>query len=253
MLGVDLMKKTFFIVGAMLLIIVGMLSIIYIKSNSSESIFSEETVVHESIRGETYNELVIVSGNFFDLRLEIYTDFGVDSNSSIVFDDVNVEALTEEYNALKVMKREPRIYLADSIEEVVGDVISNLNGYDMRLIKSANVSIFEVQGSINELQNNGPYTKRIIEAFNSVTYYENSKIYQLVDPSGNIYVMYTATVEVVNDNLSELDELGNLLNLPDNWTYQVVTLDEDLVIYNDGTMTLINDDLNNTYQLVTNP
>ena len=57
--------------------------------------------------------------------------------------------------------------------------------------------------------------------------------------------------QFVDTNLSydDLEDLGERLALPAGWRYRTRMLDADLDVTADGTATVIQDELQNTYQL----
>jgi hypothetical protein len=58
-----------------------------------------------------------------------------------------------------------------------------------------------------------------------------AEVYELVSPTGSVYVMQSASLGVDPDNtVDQLPTLGERLSLPEGWTYRVRTLEEDLVM-----------------------
>ncbi len=74
-------------------------------------------------------------------------------------------------------------------------------------------------------------------------------MYELVPPTGPSYVMQSFAHIV--DNTLTIDSLASLadrLRLPSGWRYQVRNLEQDMVLRTTGQITVIQDDLQNTYQ-----
>ena len=75
----------------------------------------------------------------------------------------------------------------------------------------------------------------------------------LVAPDGKTYIMQ-ARSQIVDKALEEADlpKLGDRLELPAGWRYEVTTLDAPLKVLSDGrgVATVIQDELQNTYQRI---
>jgi hypothetical protein len=50
--------------------------------------------------------------------------------------------------------------------------------------------------------------------------------------------------------MASLDDLGTRLKLPHGWSYQTLMPTQDLILETNGTATVLQDDLLNTYQRV---
>jgi hypothetical protein len=85
-----------------------------------------------------------------------------------------------------------------------------------------------------------------------------TEVYELVSPTGSVYVMQSASLGVDPDNtVDQLPTLGERLSLPEGWTYRVRTLEEDLVMPvtfdDDPPNMIVLDEFENNYQLVRTP
>ena len=78
-------------------------------------------------------------------------------------------------------------------------------------------------------------------------------VFILDDPEGNPRVMHAYSL-IVDPNLKydSLNDLGSRLKLPPGWKFRVKVLDQDLTIRAvDGIAHILQDDLQNTYDLCT--
>ena len=98
-----------------------------------------------------------------------------------------------------------------------------------------------------------PYTEREVARDTVFGFDAGSEVYELVAPDGTTYVMQ-ARSQIVDRDLEEADlpTLGDRLQLPDGWRYEVKVLDAPLDVLSDdrGVATVLQDELQNTYQRV---
>lgn len=96
---------------------------------------------------------------------------------------------------------------------------------------------------------NAAYVPRTVARDTAFAFFAGSEIYELVGPDGAVYVMQSFA-QIVDPTLTEagLPGLGARLALPTGWRYQVRTLAAPLVVRATGAATVVQDDLQNTYQ-----
>jgi len=86
------------------------------------------------------------------------------------------------------------------------------------------------------------------------TYFANNLIFQLLDPSGNLYVMqsYARFVDpnLTYENLQNVDYMTSELDLPAGWRYSVAQLAEQFDNNSEGNAILVQDALGNSYMQV---
>jgi hypothetical protein len=86
------------------------------------------------------------------------------------------------------------------------------------------------------------------------TYFANNLIFQLLDPSGNLYVMqsYARFIDpnLTYENLQDVDYMNGQLDLPEDWSYSVAQLAQQFDNISEGNAILLQDDLGNSYMMV---
>lgn len=75
------------------------------------------------------------------------------------------------------------------------------------------------------------------------------KVYELIDPKKNVYVMQSYTDAMAPLTLKKLDYIGKYNQLPEGWKYRVRTLKKDLNLTAAGNTSIVNDYFRNTYQI----
>jgi hypothetical protein len=66
-----------------------------------------------------------------------------------------------------------------------------------------------------------------------MVYDSGKKVYELVDPDGNAYVLQARASSVSMDDLDNLGE--KMKSLPQGWTYRARRLDDQLILDADST------------------
>jgi hypothetical protein len=86
------------------------------------------------------------------------------------------------------------------------------------------------------------------------TYFTNNLIFQLLDPSGNLYVMqsYARFVDpnLTYENLQDVAYMTGELDLPAGWNYSVEQLTQEFDNISAGNAVLVQDTLGNSYMMV---
>ena len=102
-----------------------------------------------------------------------------------------------------------------------------------------------------------PYTEITVGRTTEWVFDRGREVYELVAPDGGVYVLQSASQHVDPDlTLDKLPTLGERLQLPDGWRYQVRTLDRDLVVraQRGGTKAhIVFDEYENNFQRVDDP
>ena len=99
-----------------------------------------------------------------------------------------------------------------------------------------------------------PYVQSFVVRDATWTYYTNSLIYKLLDPSGNVYVMQSyARFENSNLTLNDLKNatyMTSLMGMPPGWSYSVEVLTQPFDNVSTGNAIVIQDKLANSYMMV---
>jgi len=86
------------------------------------------------------------------------------------------------------------------------------------------------------------------------TYFANNLIFELLDPSGNLYVMqsYARFVDptLTYNELQDVAYMNSVLNLPTGWSYSVEQLTQQFDNLSTGNAIILQDDLGSSYMMV---
>jgi hypothetical protein len=195
------------------------------------------------VRNARYCEFFVVERDGADVRGKVYNTLGLNDCPCDVWSAVDTDRLKTELGALVVTRNGPRYFMMDGIAtRSVSTEVVTLEGLTMRLAAVVRIAP-------SQLSSHKPYVETTIERTTEYTFLAGKPVYELVPPDGPSYVLQSYA-QIVDESLSiaSLDGLADRLHLPDGWSYRVRTLEQDLVLRTSGAITVIQDDLENTYQ-----
>ena len=198
-----------------------------------------------SMRGVRYGEVLAVYASDGGFRAEVYGTQLLNDCPQELWDKLDADAIAADLGALLVKLNGPRHWVLDGLGTkvaVLEPVLKDFSGLLTRRI--AEVELGDDPTQI-------PYTVRHVNRGAIFFFDAGSLVYELIDPDGLAYVMQAYCVGV-DPSLTEerLEGLGDLLELPEGWSYRTRVLDEELIIdTSDHLATVIQDELENTYTL----
>lgn len=205
--------------------------------NSSDERFPE------GLRDVRYCEVLLLSQDAGEYRADVWNTLGLNECPQDQWDALDGPAIAEERGALLALLNGPRFWTLDTIVSDIEQDTTTTFG-DLEMFLAATVDL----GS--ELPEQTPYTERSVVRETIFRFDAGTEVHQLTDPDGQAYVMqaYSHAVDGTQA-LDTLSGLGDRLDLPEGWTFSTRTLDEDLDLVSlDGVATVIQDELQNTYQ-----
>ena len=211
----------------------------------------------DGVRGRRYTEIFLIDADAATGRLiaAIYNTSGLndpagtgDSCPQQLVDQLDVEALKEEYGVLAAFVNGPRLWTLDWMEGMSGTE-RDFSGLKARWVMWLDVpNEAGAQGSV-------PYTPMTGRRDTSLGINAGSPAFSFDDPDGQSWVMKSASL-MVDPSLTYggLSALGDRLQPPPGWRFRTVVLDSDLVLTpHDGTARIVQDELGNTYDQVGGP
>jgi hypothetical protein len=205
-----------------------------------------DTATTDSSRGSRYCELlgVHIVGLFpLAIQAEVWGTQRLNDCPAEEWATVDPGEARAELGAIAVIVNGPRFGLVDegSVDAIPDTGIRLFGELEMQHIATLllEASVFRSQY----------YDEDSVERDTTFVYRVGSEIYQLTSPEGAVYTMISYT-QLVDATLTEADlaGLGERLDLPEGWTYESRVLDADLELRAAGLATVIQDELQNTYQ-----
>ena len=190
-----------------------------------------------------YCEILELRGALPRATVTVWNTIGLNDCPATWWDAFDAGALARERNASLVILNGPRHFLMDSVSAPAGAAIDTVHGERLRRVATIPI---RTAGDLAQT----PYTDRTIKRSNVWRWKRGRKVFELVAPGGDVYVMQAyAQIKDPNLTLAQLPRLGRRLDLPSGWCYRARRLRRDLVLVADGSATVLQDELQDTYQL----
>jgi len=196
------------------------------------------------VRNARYCEIIPIVREGLHLKATVYNTLGLNDCPASVWDAITEDAMKRRFAAVTVLMNGPRFFLMDQITASgvtkAGETI-DVDG--LRLTERATIDI----GLLDLLHR--PYREAIIDRDTVYLFKAGRPVFMLQAPGGSRYVMQ-AYAAIIDKTLTydELPALGAKLKLPSGWTYSSMVPDKDLILGAAGKATVVQDDLDNTYQ-----
>lgn len=142
----------------------------------------------------------------------------------------------------------PRAWVLDSIT-ATGGVTSSGETLTVNGIKFGLTGMLSFPVGSPAVGSN-PYVPYTVSRNTIYLYKAGRLVYELTDPSGNVYVMQAYSKQIdPNLTINALPNIGPTNQLASGWTYSSRRLTADLLLTASGSTTIVNDHYANTYQI----
>lgn len=176
--------------------------------------------------------------------IDVYNSLVFGSCPQVLWEQLDVDAIKEEFpDALLVLLNGPRYFvvqhLLDAPTQTNAPVLHDFGGIIM--VKAATVTA--------DAPGQASYTPTTVNRDNTWRFEAGHRVHELIDAEGKVYIMQSFS-QIIDEDLSydDLETLGERLEVPEGWRYRTRILDADLDVQADGTATVLQDELQNTYQ-----
>jgi hypothetical protein len=189
-----------------------------------------------------YCEILEVKGTPPAATVVVWNTVGLNDCPAAKWNSFDAGDLAQELGDTAVVLNGPRHWVFDSVTGKAGRTRS-FHGLRMR-----KVATIPIRTAAELVQT--PYTDRTIKRNNTWHWNRGRTVYELVAPGGDVYVMQAyAQIKDASLSIGKLRALGRRLDPPPGWRYRVRKLRKGLDLVADGSATIIQDELQNTYQL----
>jgi hypothetical protein len=191
-----------------------------------------------------YCEIIELKGAPPAATATVWNTIGLNRCPAAQWRAFDATALARELGDTLVVLNGPRHFLMDSATAATGRVRAF---HGMRMRKVATIPIRTAADLART-----PYTDRTISRTNTWRWQRGRTVFELVAPGGDTYVMQSyAQIKDPKLTIGKLGSLGRRLTLPPGWRYRSRKLRRALVLSANGKATILQDELQNTYQLAT--
>jgi len=180
----------------------------------------------------------------FHLTATVYNTLGHNDCPPKIWEGISEDAMKERFGALMVLMNGPRCFIMDEISasgaSKSGKTI-DIDGMELTERASIDLGLFDLL--------HRPYRETTIDRETLYVFKAGSPVFLLEAPDGSRYIMQ-AYAQIVDKTLTydDLPGLGAKLKLPSGWRYSTTVPQQDIVAGAKGTATVVQDDLDNTYQ-----
>lgn len=189
-----------------------------------------------------YCEIIELKGAPPTAVATVWNSIGLNRCPAAWWRAFDARALARELGDTLVVLNGPRHFLMDSVTAVTGRIRA-FHGQRLR-----RVAAIPIRTAADLVQT--PYTDRTIRRRNTWYWNRGRTVYELLAPGGDVYVMQAyAQIKDPTLTLAKLRSLGRRLELPAGWRFRARRLARPLALTARGTATIIQDELQNTYQL----
>jgi hypothetical protein len=198
----------------------------------------------EGVRNVRYCELIPVVRHGLHLTATVYNTLGLNDCPAAVWDKITEAAMRKRFGAFKVMLNGPRHFVMDAIaaegDTAAGKTVE-AGGLSLTARATIDVGLFDLRSR--------PYRERTIARETRYVFKAGKPVFLLVRSDGARYAMQSYA-QIIDKSLSyaDLPTLGARLKLPAGWRYETMTPDADLMLGAQGKATVVQDDLQSTYQ-----
>ncbi|HEX7135605.1 MAG TPA: hypothetical protein VF228_23715 [Iamia sp.] len=207
---------------------------------------STDTLFPDGLRGLRYCEVLLLSEDDGSFRADVYNTLGLTDCPQDQWDALDAGAITAERDVTATILNGPRYWTLDEIVQLEERERVESTFGELPMFLAATVELGET------LPEQTPYTERHVARQTVFRFDAGTEVHELTAPDGRRYVMQSFS-HIFDDSqtLDTLAGLGDHLELPEGWTFASRVLDEQLdVLSADGVATVVQDDLQNTYQRI---
>ncbi len=188
-----------------------------------------------------YCEVLELRGAIPDASVTVWNTIGLNGCPAAKWEAIDAGALAAARGAEAVVLNGPRHFLMDSATATIGRR-QTLGGIEMR-----RVATIPIRTAADLTRST--YTERTVKRRNTWTWERGRRVYELLAPDGSDYVMQSyAQIRDPSQTIGDLRSLGSRLELPKGWAFRTKRLRRDLTLRAGGEATIVQDELQNTYQ-----
>ncbi len=205
-----------------------------------------ETPVRSGLRNVRYGEVLLLRVDNGRFSAEVWNTLGMNDCPDPEWQALDAAAIALERGALTAILNGPRYWVLDSIRSNIRQQAPETTFGGLGMFRAAVIDFGPEPPVL------GPYIERSILRETVFGFAKGSEVYELTTPEGTHYIMQ-AYSQIIDKSLTidDLPGLGTRIEPPNGWVFRVRMLEHDLdVLSTDGVATVMQDELQNTYQRI---
>ena len=202
--------------------------------------------VRTGLRDVRYGEVLLLREDGGQFTAEVWNTLGMNDCPQGAWEQLDAATIAAERGALMAILNGPRYWVLDSITSAIRQDAPETSFGSLGMFRAAVIDFG------TDLPVPGPYLERSIVRETVFGFSKGTEMHELTNPDGCVYVMQ-AYSRIVDPGLTidDLTGIGDRISPPPGWTFTTRTLADDLGLLSiDGVATVLQDDLQNTYQRV---
>lgn len=193
------------------------------------------------LRHQRYCEIIFSKGKMF----EVYNTIGLNECPDELWEAITIQSVKRETNARYVYLNGPRRFIVDGAKNThfIGEKSRNFSQLSMRKAGILHLSLRDI------FLGAAAFHHHRVERQTTWIYESGNRIYELINPEGEVYVMQSYTLSPAQESEKDLMNLGSKLKLPQGWKYKTGILQQQTELKAlQNIAVVIQDTMHNTYQ-----
>jgi hypothetical protein len=201
----------------------------------------------DGLRDVRYCEVLLLTQPAADFVAEVWNTIGYSDCPQADWEALDAAAIASENGAVAAVLNGPRYWTLDQIVSTIRDEAPTRTFGSIEMFRAATTDLGPT------IPDQSPFVERVIARDTIFRFRAGSQVYELTSPEGKRYVMQSYSQKLdPTQTIDTLAGLGSVLQLPAGWTFTSEVLAADLAVLSDdaGLATVIQDEFQNTYQLI---
>ncbi len=207
--------------------------------------FYSHAVDRDHLRGNRYCEIIVPKKL---TEYAVYNTWGLNDCPAKIWNQITVDCVKKEMDTTLARLNGPRYWVIDGFENttLINPKTKTICGLMLREAGILNINLSEL------LKSKSHYKQRAVTRTTTWIYQANKPVYELIDPTGTVFVMQSYSVQQTPQTEASLSQLGTQLELPDGWQFKTGVLKKtELLKAINNQAIVIQDNFLNTYQMAT--
>jgi hypothetical protein len=216
-------------------------------SSSTPAVTTTINPASLNMRGKRYCEILLLNLESDGIHAEVFNTYPLNDCPQAQWEAIDTAAVAKDEGVVFASPNGPRYWAMDSVvkSDMTEVFMKTFGTLEMNRYASVYVGTSPADLVL-------PYNPHAVNRKAAFTFNAGSTVFMLHDAEGKTYVMQSWSQQIDPQLMEEdLYTLNDRLQIPDGWTYDYKTLDEDFIVETRAEdAQVLGDDLHNTYSYV---